>query len=504
MRLRPIRIAVTGLVAVALVVLSGCAGATGASRPGRSSAASGTLTVALSTNFTTLDPEPLGSADDWFILALYDPLVLLNSKEQVIPMLATSWKTAPDDHSVTFQLRKGVTFSDGTPLTATAVAWNINWVKQPSTGAQSVADWAYVTPQVINKYEIRLNLSQPLPQLFGMLANTAIVQPNGQNKGIGTGPFKVSSFVPGTSLTVVRNPHYWMSGEPKIQRIVFKDYPDLVTAGLALESHSANLLEGAEFSQVKTLEAAGFKSVLTPSAGGDDILVNVSKPPLNNAKVREALSLAFNRKEFVQVATEGYDQPLYSIFPPSSPAYTASGNTGSYSLAKAKSLLDSSGVSLPLNLTIEVATTLPQATFMPIYKQDLAEIGINLTIDSVDTNTYSTAVSSATFPELIAHQYGFANDDPALLFVAYPFRPTSNAEHYLSSQYQSLVAQAASTTVWSTRLSDYEAINRYVQQQAFAIPLATNNGIDLFSPQVSGLNVEYGSWTDYSDVQVTG
>lgn len=491
-------------LAVALL-LSGSGAANAASSGARPqsrphASASGTLTVAVATAATTLSPQPFNPSDSYFERAVYEPLIDLDG-DTPVGILASSWHLGPADRYLTINLREGVEYSDGTPFTATDAAWNVNWVKQASTGAQAVAMWQNVTPKVLGRYSLRLNFSRPMPQIFGMLAAALIVKPNAQSNGVGTGPFKVQSFVPGTSLTLSRNKHYWAKGQPKLASIVFKNYPDLTTAALALQSHAAEVLFNASFTQINSLRGAGFKYLSIPGGGADDILVNTTQPPLNNPKIREALSLAFDRKAYVKIAAQGYEMPTCSIFPVSSPAYTQTDNRCTYSLSEAKKLLDQAGTS-NLTLTINTASSLPQATFLPIYKQDLASIGVTLNINVIDTATWIQEAATGAFPQLLAHIYNFGNSDPALLFSAYPFRPAGNAEHYNSSQYQYLVAHAAIAGNPKNRVSQYQKIDKFVQQQAFVIPISSDPTPVLYSSSVHGLAVDDGLVLSYNNASI--
>jgi peptide/nickel transport system substrate-binding protein len=493
------RLMMGGMAAATLAGLSlaGCGSAGTAQSSGEA------LRVAVSTTVTTLSPQPYGPADYYFERAVYDPLVDLENGKPV-PMLAASWTESSDDRSLTLMLRKGVTFSDGTPFDAVAAAWNVNWIKQPSTGAQAVAEWKQVTPVVINAHELRLDFSQPMPEIFGMLSAAPIVKPNGQSRGIGTGPFTVSAFKPGVSLTLTRNSRYWAAGTPRLASIVFTNYPDPAAAALAVQSGSSDVLLGAPYTQINTLKSAGLRYLAVAGGGADDILVNAKAGPLSNPKVREALSLAFDRQSFVRIATSGYAQPMYSIFPATSPAYSPATNTGSFDLSQAKSLLRQAGYT-SLSLTVEAAPALPQATFLPVYQQDLAKIGVKLTISQVDLATYVKAAAMGNFPQLLVHQYSFGTSDPGLLFTAYPFQPASNAEHYVSAAYQQMVGRAGVEPSGPARTAAYRDIDRYVQTQAFVIPLASDPIAVMHSSRVGGLSLGAdGTVIDYSHADLDG
>lgn len=497
------RAALAGATALLSVAVStGAATATARAAHTARTSSSGTVNLATVESLTTLDPQPLGVELFPYIRALYEPLVDINGTKN-IPVLASSWKLGPRDRYLILDIRHGVQYSNGVPFTADDAAWVVNWMKQPSTGAQAVADWAYVTPKPLGRYTLELNFTRPMPDIFGLLSTAMMVLPNHQQDGIGTGPFEVASYSPGNVLTLRRNPHYWQKGDPKISRIVIKEYPDAASAALALQSGSANLVFGAQFSQITSLRSSGFKYQPAPGAGNYDILFNTSTTPLNNALVRQALSLAFDRSEFSKIALDGYAKPSYSIFPSSSPAYTKADDKGSLDLAKAKQLLHQAGYS-SLSLSIDCANSLPQYTFLPIYKQDLAQIGINLTINPIDTATYVQLATSGNFPEMLCHAYAFGNSDPALLFIAFPFRPRGNAEHYNSAQYATMVGKASIAGNSVTRIGQYHAIDEFVQKEAFMMPLAQMVTPVLHSSNLKGLTIDDGTYLDFTNATLAG
>ncbi len=500
---RPTRFASVALAGTLTAALAAACGSSSApsSSPGTSSASSATNATSASTAvsagsggllkvalpagvMTSLSPQPYGVNSNWFSRAIYDPVVNLSGTTPT-PGLATSWTFAPGDSSLTLTLRSGVKFSDGSTLAASDVVWNINWLKQATTGAQAFALWQEVTATAPTPTTVTLAFAHPVPEIFGMLADALIVKPNGQTKGIGTGPFVVKAFTPGTSLTLTRNTAYWQPDEPKLSGIDFTNYPDASSATLALKSGTVNMIVGPQLTAVAGLKSSGFTVTAAPATGNYDLLFNTTSAPLNNSLVREALSLAFNRQQFVQTALMGDGAVSYSIWPPDSPAFTTAGNSGSFDLAKAKQLLTQAGVG-PFTLNVETPAFLPQTTFLPIYQQNLATIGVTLNIKTIDPATWASAASTGNFPQALAHIYQFANSDPGLLFIAFPFRPTANAEHFTATTYTQAVAQASTWQAVSARISDYSKIGDYVKQEAFMLPLATYSNFYATASNVSG------------------
>lgn len=422
------------LAAGALVTASASAGAA------RSHASSGgTLKVAVSGAMTSLSPWPFGQNQYYLVPALYDTLVVPKGKgAQVAPALATSWTLSSNDKVMTLHLRHGVHFSDGSSFGASAVIWNIHWVQKAATGAQTGLLWQHVSAKALGRYTLRLSANQPLPQFYAMLEFLPIAKPGAEKHGIGTGPFEVQSFTPGTSIKLVRNPHYW-GPRPKLDGITFTNYPSQASAALALRSGTVDLLEGPQFSELASLKGAGDKVATPPPSVVWTIEVNTKHAPLNNVKVRQALSLAFNRKAFAKTVFFGYGKATADLFPPGSPAYSKSLARPSFNLQKAKKLLVEAGYK-HLKLSIDAVSFDPQTSFLPVYQQDLAKIGVTLTIKTIDPATLQEIAPTGKFPQLLTNGMGNPSPNPAIVLQNLQLRPFGNVEHFSSKTYAKMVS----------------------------------------------------------------
>ncbi|WP_432877617.1 ABC transporter substrate-binding protein [Kribbella sp. CA-245084] len=430
---------------------------------------------------TRLNPQPFGTETAAWVRSVYEPLVTLQDGK-FVNTLAKSTDLAADGKSLTITLQPNVTYSDGTPFNAAAVLWNINWMKKPTTGAQGIAQWAQVTASKVDDLTVKLTFPRPMPSIYGLLDGAVMVKPDAPDKGIGTGPFMVSKLTAGTSIALVANPKYWdKANAARLSSLTFQNYPDPSTAAVALQSNTIGMTNPA-VQQIAGLKAAGMQSVNLAVGGNQDILINTTKKPLDDPRVRRALSLAFDRAGFTSSILGGLVKPAYSIFPPSSPAYSDSGNSGKLDLDTARSLLAQAGVN-NLSISIDAPAVLPVTQFLPVYKQDLAKVGVTLTIHQIDTASWSKEASTGSFPELLAHAYNFGNSDPALLFTAFPFRPVGNASRYDNKDYQSIVSAAAVDLDPNARISKYQAIDQFVQQQAFMFPVAPIPSVLMYSPK---------------------
>lgn len=465
----------------------------------------GTIRIGLSGAMDRLAPLPFGISDFEVWNDLYSTPVTISSG-QPQPALVQSWKMASDGSSLTLHLRSGLTFSDGTPLDTSTLVWNINWEEQPANASHSALLWKSVTPTAVSSTTLKLAFAHPLPAIYGMLAGMPIVKPNAPTSGVSSGPFMVSKFVPGTSLTVVTNPHYW--GTPAhAQSIIFTNYADGATAALALRSGTINLLMGPPATQLASLKAAGDKmmtGLLTSDGYTPDLLlsllVNTSNPSLSDPRVRQALSLAFNRSQFVSTALSGQGVPQDSVFYPQSKAYVAPSGP-SFDLTKAKSLLQQAGVS-HLTLTVDTVSILPQSTFMPVYQQDLAKIGVTLKINQIDPAEWATEATNGTYADLLTQGNEFSDTDPAINFGNLDM--TGQSQHFSSPQYTQMLQAAAQETNQAKRLADYKAIGQYLQKQMFIIPLVSGSTSleAAYSPKVSDVHPAVFSSIDFAALRI--
>lgn len=467
----------------------------------------GTIRVGVSSAMNTLSPLPFGAKNFEVYNDLYStPVTVRNGQPQAA--LAQSWTMAPDGTSLTVKLRPGLTFSDGTPLDASAVVWNVKWEQDPTNSAHALVLWQSVTPTAVDSTTVKLAFAHPMPAIYGMLAGMPIVKPNAPASGVSSGPFMVSKFVPGTSLTVVDNPHYW--GTPaRASSLVFTNYTETSTAALALRSGTIDLLVLPAASDLQSLKSAGDKFLAAqPTADGYmpslllSLLVNTSSPPLNDVRVRQALSLAFDRSQFVATALSGQGAPSQSVFATQSPAYVPSPSTASFDLQRAKALLQQAGVS-HLTLSVDTVSILPQTTFMPVYQQDLAQIGVTLNINQIDPATWATVAPTGNFPQLLTQENAFPDTDPAINFGNRDLVAADNSQHFTSSQYTQLLQAAAQETDPAKRQTDYKAVGQFLQQQMVIIPLATASSVEAaYSPKLSGVQSATFSGLDLASLSL--
>ncbi|MDH3682616.1 MAG: ABC transporter substrate-binding protein, partial [Acidimicrobiia bacterium] len=279
----------------------------------------GTLRVAHQFPPISLDPHTGSSgADHQTLYSLYDRLVHFKFDSlEFTPGLATSWEFT-DDTTLVMNLREGVTFHDGTPFNAEAVAYNVDRVQNhPNTKVP--ADLASIeSVEIIDDLTVQLNLNRPDSGVVGILSDRAgmMVSPTAAEAAeekqlntnpVGTGPFKLAEYSEGDRLLVERNEDYWQEGLPYLDEIewLFSGGEQAALNGLRAGDVDVALTI-RDFSQVASLESEpGIKTIRSPSLHTDGCYINDEVAPWDDVRVRQAWSHAMDRDTLADVFTFG-------------------------------------------------------------------------------------------------------------------------------------------------------------------------------------------------------
>ena len=284
----------------------------------------------------------------------------------VEPGLAESWKYAANGKSVTFTLRPGLKFSDGTPLNAEAVKENI---ERGITQANSTiaSELAVISKVIVNSpTSFTLDLNQvdyQVPDLLsgkdGMIVNPAAFKDAAAiaTQPEGAGPFTLTSYVPDSHASLVRNPNYWDASQIHVQNFNVLDITQPEQILSALESGQVNVAYIAG-NQVAAAKAAGFKIDVIPSEVVNELDIQTTTKPFNNPDVVEAINDAINRQAILQVQASGYGTVAYQPFPAGFVGYSSKlANLYPYNPTKAKQLLAAAGYSKGLSITLSPRRT---------------------------------------------------------------------------------------------------------------------------------------------------
>jgi len=349
------------LVVVALAVLA----LPGPVVPGVEAQAPGQIVLGLDQEPPTLDPHASPSAVTYQIIAsVTENLIYKGPDGKLVPWLAESWTTAKDGRSVTFKLRRDVKFHDGTPFNADAVKFNFDRIVDPKfkAGGSRAQLAGYAGSKVLDEFSVQVSFETPYaPFLTYAAAGTlSIVSPKAvkesgdavHTRPIGTGQFMIKEYVAKDHATMVRNPAYtrkvpWSdrSGPAQLETVVWKFIPEAGTRVTTLESGETQGVYAVPAQSLPRLEKnTAVRIEKAPWPGVPRIwLLNVTKPPMDDVKVRRAINYAIDKEAFLATVYKGTglkaSSPLTTVMlddPSLKAAYP-------FDLAKAKALLGEAG-----------------------------------------------------------------------------------------------------------------------------------------------------------------
>jgi peptide/nickel transport system substrate-binding protein len=351
-----------------------------------------------------------------------EELVASGPDGTVKPMLATSWKVSSNGDTYTFQLRKGVKFSNGAPLTAAAVVDNFkSWfVPNPATYngyAESEIGDFYKNAVATGPDTVEVNLKSPYSDLLSVLSQYAlgIQAPQAIAEGatkdcqdpIGTGPFEVVKWNHGVDVVLKKNPNYWQKGLPYVNGIDWKFVDDDTTRYASLQSGENDVVYNVPAPE--WTNALQSYQVLRYNTGGTPFrFVLASKwPPFNNVLVRKAFGYAMNRSTAVQTAYLGSRvyEPNGAVGA-STPDYDASlADAYTYNPTEANKLLDQAGytkrnaqgvrvnksgqaLTIKLVYGLNMNATQDDVNFFQIIQQQVKKVGFNVVLVPVPQATF--------------------------------------------------------------------------------------------------------------------
>jgi peptide/nickel transport system substrate-binding protein len=375
-------------------------------------AVDGTSLGTLNTQITSATPV-LMIADIWA-----DGLFARDEQAHKVPHLATSWEVSPDRLTYTFHLRTGVKWSDGEPFTSADVAFTLTDVAKFNTyQVQTVANVASVeTP---DDATVVVHAKQPLAVMLDafdkeifpivpkhIFANTDIIQNPANRMPIGLGPFKLQTWDAGRALVFVRNPYFWDSPKPYMDRVIVGIIPDMQQQANALIRGEIDFLK-LVYSQIDHIKQAGAATgkvavhkVAISAPGRSTIDFNTTRGPLRDVRVRQALLMAMDRNRIVATTYHGYAIPAGNAIPEQFPDLTDPTVKYSelypYDPAKAAALLDEAGYKLVdgKRFTLELAYSSSQfdrALLEPtaqILAAQWGAIGVEVKLASTDAQIW--------------------------------------------------------------------------------------------------------------------
>jgi len=443
----------------------------------------------------SLDPHTVTAVNDFRILMnLYEGLVRYRDGTlQVEPALAESWEISDDGKTYTFALRDGVSFHDGTPLTAEAVKFNFDRMLDEDhpyhdTGPFPLSFFfsAIDTVAAPDAETVVFTLKDPYAPFLsnlayptGLIVSPEAVKEHGEDFGrnpSGTGPFRFAEWESNAKVVAVRNDDYW--GDPaKLEAVIFRPITDANTRVAEMLSGGLDLM--VEVPPDNVSQFADDASFTVHEQAGPHLwflILNAKEGPMADKRVRQAINYAIDKKTLVENVLQGTAEVAAG---PTPPAFAWAHNDAlepyPYDPAKARALLKEAGhdgAELTFYVTEGGSGMLDPVPMGAAIQADLAGVGLDVKIETYEWNTFLGKVNPGLEGKADMAEMAWMTNDPdtlpylALRTGAFPDDGGFNSGYYSNPEVDKLLEAARKSTDQAERARLYKQMQEIVHEDA--------------------------------------
>lgn len=467
-----------------------------------------TLVVAQIRDVESTDPTVGGTIDAVnYAQAIADHLVYMTD-EGLEGWVIERWD-ATDDGIYTWHIRQGITFTDGTPLDAAAVVYNVERLRVPENNLRYGSYFQRLQSiEVVDDYTVRLDMGSYDMEFMERMINIAIVSPTAvealgerfREAPVGSGPFTFVSYTPGERIVLERNPNYWRPGEPKVDQLIFRVIPEANVRLIELEAgtvHYAINMDAADLDQAR---ASGLEVISGPALGR--LILYLNTKTITDPVVRRAVNHAIDRQVIVDVVTNGLADVAYYAMPRISPFYNPDIPTYAFDVEGANRLLDEAGyvrgadgVRAKDGERLEwdmPADSIPsRLRAAEIIASMLSDIGIQVNIRSMDSAAFTAAARGGEH-DLAWFQWAGSTADPWVAAGDLHCTYAWNIAQYCNPELDVIVDEARTTVDPERRKVLYDEFFTFVQEEAIYVAVGHLPAVFVQRPEVEGVRIVGG------------
>lgn len=487
------------MVATTSAVATTVGGTTASSTGPLSKFTGGDIRVGLDGEPPTLDPaaNSLTLANGSVYNAVFETLMTVPVGGTLQPLLLQSLTESADRLSWMLVVRDGVKFQDGTPFDAAAVKFNLD--RQQASPYNGPSINLITNTDVVDPKTVKVTLKQPwtgfpaaLSTVVGIMASPASLADTTKaaRNPVGTGPFQFTEWVSGDHISVKKFDGYWGAQGALVDSIVFKFVPDETARYTALKAGDLDAIATTTVTTSKQAASEGYPVISAPPSGYGLLLLNTTKAPLDDIRVRQALNIGWDR-DAIAKAFNGDDTAHagFGPYPPGNKWYVAPTTVPSYDAAKAKALIKEYGKAVKIKLLIPSGnqTTIDSLNSMA---QNWNDEGMNVTVEQVpDLTTYVTTVISGNY-QMAGWINGLSIDPDGSYFNQFHTGGSGNFEHYSSPALDALLDQGRISTDEAQRMNVYGQAQQILRNDVPVI-ITAHGKIDIIVGKRVTMNPDY-------------
>lgn len=489
---RPPTLALMVLAGVlVLALLAGCGGTASTEAPGTTDASGTTTSTDVSTTGSTagtpvrggiisvgtqtatnLDPHFSNSISDIMLNhQIYDFLVFVDEANNVVPALATNWDS-PDAKVWSFELRSGVTFHNGQPLTADDVVYSFNRLRDQSVGAPTASLYSNIVDvKAVDPTHVEFDLAEANPEFpadagdyHAAILCKSVADP--KTEQVGSGPFMLESYKAEDRAVLKKNPNYWMEGAdgqplPYLDGVDFIFSPDQGAQVEALRGGQLQFVLGLS-TELAQAVASDPSLQLLKNASNMHYVIHMRSDaghPAAEEKVRQALKLATDSEAIIAAVRP--DLAVVGNGTPVGPMYQDYylDQAPEYDVEKAKTLLAEAGYtdSNPLKITLYAQNALDVPAIATVWREQMAAAGVQVDIQTVPSDVYyGEGDASWLKVDFGVTEWGTRATPVAYFKLAYVTDAEYNESHWSDAEFDEVVSQIEVETVPEKRIELYK------------------------------------------------
>jgi peptide/nickel transport system substrate-binding protein len=450
----------------------GAAGGSGAAPAAGRPVSGGTATLA-----TVDKPVNLDGADGQLYSSIqvyqniYASLIYLNDKFEYDPGLASSWEQ-DDDKTWTFDLVDNAVWHNGEPFTPADVVYTFQRLKKHPIGSFTAA---IDRVEAIGKNQVRMHLSQPYgavePLVAGLVSimnEKAVRTSNPKLKPIGCGPYRLKEWVQDDHVTLEKWDKYFKPDKPVLDEIIFKAVGDDSVRLTGLQTGELQWIQRVSPQRVAELKKVPDLAVTEGRPYNPEmVMLNCTKPPFNDVRVRQAVAWALDREEIIKLVWHGTAVPSTEATAKPSPWYTGvDAYQGGPDLDKSKALLREAGITGRLKVNFaaqpQVATQLREAQ---VIQSQLKKVGIDLNIQRFEPAQWFDQLATQKYD--MTATYFSATFDPAFIYgIVTRTGGSFNFPGYANKETDELIDRFVNENDQAKRKEVYPDLVRRIQEEA--------------------------------------
>lgn len=445
------------------------------------------IKTTMSMDIDSLNPyKMVSSGTEEIMFNVFEGLLMPNSKGELIPAIAESYKVSEDGKVYTFKIRKGVKFHNGNILDIKDVEFSLNRMSGKDGFAPASALFNEIEDiKIISENEIEIKLKKADSAFIYALTKGIVPDENAENldkNPIGTGPFKIIKYDREQQIVLENFNDYW-GDKANIDRVTVLIVPNNETAFLKLLSGEINMLSRVDAKRINELK--NFNNISAPQNTVQIFALNNSLKPFDDIRVRKAINMALDKDEIISSVVGGNGIKLETNMSPVMKKYCIENIGEKQNIEEARALLKESGNS-NLSFTIRVPSNYPlHVNTAQIIAEQLKAINIDVKIETIEWTTWLSEVYSGRKYE--ATIVGLSGKlDPYSILRRYTSDYKNNFFNFTDKEYDNLIEEAKQATQDEVIVKNYKRAQEILRDKQAAIYIMDPELITSLDKKISG------------------